>query len=190
MPTPKSPSSVWATSACRWRWHSGSCALPWGSISTRRVEELQRGRDSSRECSPEGLAEATQLRFSSQPADLGDCRIFIIAVPTPINAHKRPDLSHLESASELVGQALKPSDLVIVEATVYPCCTEEICVPILERLSGLQCASEESQTPIDPSQTFHLGYSPERIHPGDIAEISSCLARFFRAVLTRVGEFD
>ena len=125
-------------------------------IDEARVEELQRGRDSSRECSPEDLAEATQLRFSSQPADLADCRIFIIAVPTPINSHKRPDLSHLESASELVGQALKPGDLVIFEATVYPGCTEEIYEPILERHSVLQCASEAAETPIDRSQAFNL----------------------------------
>lgn len=125
-------------------------------INAQRVESLQRGCDLSGEAIPEELASATQLRFTDNSAELCACNVFIITVPTPVDAAKRPDLEPLRQASEAVGQALKPGDVVIYESTVYPGCTEEYCLPILERVSGLRL-----------NQDFVLGYSPERINPGD-----------------------
>lgn len=127
-------------------------------INARRIAELKEGRDLTLEVEPELLAEATHLRYSSESEDLRACTIFIVTVPTPIDAFKTPDLSPLRSASRLIGQVLKPGDLVIYESTVYPGATEEVCVPILEEASGLSY-----------NQDFFAGYSPERINPGDKA---------------------
>ena len=127
-------------------------------INPSRIAELQAGRDSTREMSPDELAAATQLRYSCDPADLADCTVFIVTVPTPIDAHNRPDLTPLRKASETVGAALKKGDIVIYESTVYPGATEEDCVPVLERVSGLTFNTD-----------FFAGYSPERINPGDKA---------------------
>ncbi|MBK5940025.1 Vi polysaccharide biosynthesis UDP-N-acetylglucosamine C-6 dehydrogenase TviB [Halochromatium roseum] len=127
-------------------------------IKPGRVAELQAGTDSTRETTPEDLAEAQQLQYTSDPEALRACRIFIVTVPTPIDAYKRPDLNPLLKASASVGQALKPGDLVIYESTVYPGCTEDDCVPVLEQHSGLTY-----------NRDFFCGYSPERINPGDKA---------------------
>ncbi|WP_028874152.1 Vi polysaccharide biosynthesis UDP-N-acetylglucosamine C-6 dehydrogenase TviB [Tepidiphilus margaritifer] len=125
-------------------------------LKRSRIEELRRGLDRTREVSAEELAAARHLRFTDDPAELARCTVFIVTVPTPIDRHKRPDLTALLAASETVGKALKPGDLVIYESTVYPGCTEEDCVPVLERASGLVF-----------NRDFTVGYSPERINPGD-----------------------
>ena len=127
-------------------------------IKSDRIAELRAGRDHTREVSPEELAEAQHLRFASDPQDLKSATIFIVTVPTPIDAHKRPDLTPLLKASESVGRVLKKGDIVIYESTVYPGATEEDCVPVLERISGLRFNVD-----------FFCGYSPERINPGDKA---------------------
>jgi len=127
-------------------------------IDGARVAELVSGSDATREVSPEELAAAKGLRVSSDPADLADCDTYIVTVPTPIDAHKRPDLGPLMRASETVGAMLAPGDIVIYESTVYPGATEEDCAPVLERASGLRL-----------NRDFWLGYSPERINPGDRA---------------------
>ena len=125
-------------------------------INPGRIEELLEGKDRTLEISPEELATATKLRVTSDPNQLEEANFFIITVPTPINEFKQPDLRPLESASQTVGMFLKKGDVVIYESTVYPGCTEEVCVPILERESGLRFNSD-----------FFGGYSPERINPGD-----------------------
>lgn len=125
-------------------------------INPARVAELKAGRDSSLEVEPEHLVKATHLSYTSDPQDLKDCNVFIVTVPTPIDEHKRPDLTPLEKASETLGQLLKEGDIAIFESTVYPGATEEVCVPIMEKASGLTY-----------NQDFFCGYSPERINPGD-----------------------
>ncbi len=125
-------------------------------IKPDRIDELRKGRDSTLEVDAEELAEATKLTYTTKLADLKACRVFIVTVPTPIDEYKRPDLTPLVKASESVGQVLKKGDVVVYESTVYPGCTEEICVPILERVSGLKF-----------NKDFFAGYSPERINPGD-----------------------
>ena len=125
-------------------------------INPERIAELRRRKDRTLEVDARELQEAKRLRFTSDPKDLKSCRVFIITVPTPIDADKRPDLTPLERASETVGKVLKRGDIVIYESTVFPGCTEEICVPILERQSRLKF-----------NRDFHAGYSPERINPGD-----------------------
>jgi UDP-N-acetyl-D-galactosamine dehydrogenase len=125
-------------------------------INTQRIAALRCGCDQSGEASADELAAATRLSFADQAEALGDCTVFIITVPTPVDDAKRPDLSPLRQASEVVGGLLKPSDVVIYESTVYPGCTEEVCVPILEQVSGLRLNID-----------FSVGYSPERINPGD-----------------------
>ncbi|HWU69232.1 MAG TPA: Vi polysaccharide biosynthesis UDP-N-acetylglucosamine C-6 dehydrogenase TviB, partial [Stenotrophobium sp.] len=107
-------------------------------INRARIAELQSGRDSTLEVSPDELSQSTQLSYSSNPEDLSACGVFIVTVPTPIDKANRPDLRPLVKASETVGKAIKPGAVVIYESTVYPGCTEEICVPVLERLSGLK----------------------------------------------------
>jgi UDP-N-acetyl-D-glucosamine/UDP-N-acetyl-D-galactosamine dehydrogenase len=125
-------------------------------INPRRIRELRLGRDSTLECSAAELASSKKLKFTADPKNLSPCVVFIVTVPTPIDRYKRPDLTPLIGASEAVGRVLKKGDLVIYESTVYPGCTEEICVPVLERASGLRS-----------NRDFHYGYSPERINPGD-----------------------
>jgi UDP-N-acetyl-D-galactosamine dehydrogenase len=107
-------------------------------IHAPRIAELQAGEDHTRETTPEELAQADKLSFTADPAALKDCNCFIVTVPTPIDEHKRPDLTPLIKASETVGRALKPGAIVIYESTVYPGATEEDCVPVLERFSGLK----------------------------------------------------
>lgn len=125
-------------------------------INTKRIAALQAGHDSTLEVSDDELAEAGRLRFSSTLSDLEDCNTYIVTVPTPIDNHKRPDLTPLIKASETIGKGLKRGDVVIYESTVYPGATEEDCVPVLERVSGLKFNVD-----------FFAGYSPERINPGD-----------------------
>jgi UDP-N-acetyl-D-glucosamine/UDP-N-acetyl-D-galactosamine dehydrogenase len=125
-------------------------------INAQRILALQSGHDATLETDAAELAAATKLRYTSQAEDLALCNCFIVTVPTPIDEYKRPDLTPLIKASETVGKVLKPGDIVIYESTVYPGCTEEDCVPILEEFSGLTYNVD-----------FFCGYSPERINPGD-----------------------
>ncbi len=125
-------------------------------INHKRILELQKGIDRTLELNRKELAEAKYLRFTSKKEDIESAQIYIITVPTPIDVHKKPDLSPLEKASNLIGSILKKGDIVIYESTVYPGATEEVCVPILERQSSLKF-----------NKDFYCGYSPERINPGD-----------------------
>ena len=125
-------------------------------INAGRIDALRAGHDATLEVSKDELATADQLTFTSDPADLVAASIYIVTVPTPIDAHKRPDLTPLLKASEMIGGVLKRGDIVIYESTVYPGATEEDCVPVLERVSGHTFNVD-----------FFAGYSPERINPGD-----------------------
>ena len=125
-------------------------------INAKRIDELRRHHDHTLEASEEELRAAEHLQFTNDPAALAGCNVFIITVPTPIDEYKRPDLHPLESASRAVGRAIGKGGVAIYESTVYPGATEEVCVPIIERESGLKF-----------NQDFYAGYSPERINPGD-----------------------
>ena len=125
-------------------------------INTRRIDALKAGHDHTLEVSDEELAEAAQLTYTADRAELGKANVFIVTVPTPIDEYKQPDLTPLVKASETIGAVLKRGDIVIYESTVYPGATEEDCVPVLERVSGLKFNVD-----------FYAGYSPERINPGD-----------------------
>lgn len=125
-------------------------------INKERIEELKKGHDRTREVEPEELKLASKLSYSYTLEDLKTVNYFIITVPTPVDEFKKPDLSPLVSASKTVGSVLKKGDTVIYESTVYPGCTEEVCVPVLEKVSGLKFNVD-----------FFCGYSPERINPGD-----------------------
>lgn len=125
-------------------------------INPARLKDLQRGHDSTLEVEDAELAQAKHLSYSGNVKDLQACNIFIVTVPTPINEHKQPDLTPLIKASETIGQVLKKGDIVIYESTVYPGATEEDCIPVLEKTSGLAF-----------NEDFFAGYSPERINPGD-----------------------
>ncbi|MCX2697393.1 Vi polysaccharide biosynthesis UDP-N-acetylglucosamine C-6 dehydrogenase TviB [Brucella sp. YY2X] len=127
-------------------------------INQDRITELRAGKDHTQEVSAEELAEAAQLDLTSEMKELAKANIYIVTVPTPIDAHKRPDLTPLLRASETVGRVLKKGDIVIYESTVYPGATEDDCVPVLERMSELKFNVD-----------FFAGYSPERINPGDKA---------------------
>ena len=136
-------------------------------INPHRIAELQGGHDSTLETTAEQLAAASQLRYSSDAVDLAACRIFIVTVPTPVDDAMQPDLTPLIKASASIGRVLKPGDLVIYESTVYPGATEEVCVPELERASGLRYIHSGNEGEVPPEQGFYCGYSPERINPGD-----------------------
>ena len=125
-------------------------------INQVRVEELKSGQDHTLECTPKEIAAAKYLSYTTALEDLHDCNCFIVTVPTPIDKHKQPDLTPLVKASETIGKVLKVGDIVIYESTVYPGATEEDCVPVLEKFSGLTV-----------NRDFFAGYSPERINPGD-----------------------
>jgi UDP-N-acetyl-D-galactosamine dehydrogenase len=123
---------------------------------TRRVDELKEGKDHTLQSSSEAILNASQLSFSDQLSAIKDCNIYIVTVPTPVTPSKEPDLSFLLNATASIGTILKKGDIVIYESTVYPGCTEEDCVPVLEKTSGLKYNVD-----------FYCGYSPERINPGD-----------------------
>ena len=125
-------------------------------LDSGRIAELRRGEDRTLEVEPAELTGTPGLRFSDQDADLVDRNVFIVTVPTPIDTARRPDLGAISSASRAIGKHLKPGGVVIYESTVYPGCTEEVCVPILEKISGLKFNVD-----------FFCGYSPERANPGD-----------------------
>jgi UDP-N-acetyl-D-galactosamine dehydrogenase len=125
-------------------------------ISVARIDELRSGHDHTLEVDAAELAAAPHLAFSANPADIESCNVYIVTVPTPIDSAKRPDLTPLVKASEALGKVIRQGDIVVYESTVYPGCTEEVCVPILERVSGLVY-----------NRDFFAGYSPERINPGD-----------------------
>jgi len=125
-------------------------------INARRIEALEQGVDHTLEVEDEELAAAKHLRFSSEAESLAEANVFIVTVPTPIDEYKQPDLTPLIRASETIGRVLKRDDIVIYESTVYPGATEEVCVPVLESISGLRFNDD-----------FYVGYSPERINPGD-----------------------
>lgn len=127
-------------------------------INQARVNELKAGNDHTLEVSDEELAAASMLSYTTDIEEIKNCNIYIVTVPTPINEYKQPDLTPLEKASALLGKVIKQDDIVIYESTVYPGATEEVCVPILEKVSGLRF-----------NQDFYIGYSPERINPGDKA---------------------
>lgn len=125
-------------------------------IHQKRIDELKSGQDHTLEVAKEELAQASQLSYSANLEDLKNCNFFIVTVPTPIDEFKQPDLSPLLKASTSIGQVLKAGDVVVYESTVYPGATEETCIPVLEKVSGLKF-----------NQDFFAGYSPERINPGD-----------------------
>ena len=125
-------------------------------INAARIAELQAGRDSTLEVAPEELKTAQHLSYTTNPEGLRQCTVFIVTVPTPVDQANRPDMTPLVKASEIVGKVMPQGAVVIYESTVYPGATEEVCVPVLEKFSGLKF-----------NQDFHCGYSPERINPGD-----------------------
>jgi UDP-N-acetyl-D-galactosamine dehydrogenase len=125
-------------------------------INEARVAELRCRRDSTLETTPEELAAASHLTFTTNLDDIAGCNVFIVTVPTPIDAYKRPDMAALRSASTSIGKVIKRGDVVVYESTVYPGATEEVCLPIIEKVSGLKFNTD-----------FFAGYSPERINPGD-----------------------
>jgi UDP-N-acetyl-D-glucosamine/UDP-N-acetyl-D-galactosamine dehydrogenase len=125
-------------------------------INLQRVAALRQGIDSTLELSAEELNEPKSLNYTTNEADIKGCDLYIVTVPTPINASHQPDLTPLEKASALLGRVIKKNSIVIYESTVYPGCTEEVCIPIIEQVSGLKF-----------NQDFFAGYSPERINPGD-----------------------
>ena len=125
-------------------------------VNEKRVAALKQGRDATREMTAAELKKSTRLTFTTDSAKIRGCNVFVVAVPTPIDAYRRPDLTPLRAASHTVAAVLKQGDTVIYESTVFPGATEEVCVPILEKESGLIC-----------NENFYVGYSPERINPGD-----------------------
>lgn len=147
-------------------------------INPARITELKAGKDSSLEVTAEELRRATNIAFSNDPNSLRDCNVFIVTVPTPIDSHKRPDLSPLLSACKTVGALLKSNDIVIFESTVYPGCTEEVCIPVLEQHSELQF-----------NHDFFCGYSPERINPGDKEHRLATIKKVTSGSTADVAEF-
>ncbi|WP_456432123.1 nucleotide sugar dehydrogenase [Nitratifractor sp.] len=139
-------------------------------IARSRIEELRSGHDRTLELSDDQVREAIDngMAFTDRIEEIADCTIYIVTVPTPIDEHKNPDLTPLKKASETVGKVLKPGDIVVYESTVFPGCTEEICVPILEKVSGLKYISSDYDSSTSAqTEGFFCGYSPERINPGD-----------------------
>lgn len=147
-------------------------------IKASRVAELKAGRDSTLEVEPAELKTAKWLSYSTDAKDLRKCKVFIVTVPTPIDNYNRPDLSPIEGASKLLGGVIKKGDIVVFESTVYPGCTEEVAVPILERLSGLKY-----------NKDFFCGYSPERINPGDKQHRLPTIKKITAGSTPEVAEF-
>ena len=147
-------------------------------IKPARVAELRGGRDSTLEVERADLKAATRLQYTSELPDLKRCQVLIVTVPTPVDGHNRPDLTPLERASESVGKVLGRGTVVVYESTVYPGCTEEVCVPILERESGLRF-----------NRDFFVGYSPERINPGDKQHRLTTIRKVTSGSTPEVAEF-
>lgn len=147
-------------------------------INSRRINQLRAGEDITLEMSPAELAAATNLFFTADKDDLRECTVFIVTVPSPIDSAKNPDLKPLIRASETIGEVLKIGDVVIYESTVYPGATEEVCIPVLERVSGLQYRHD-----------FHAGYSPERINPGDKEHRVTTIKKVTAGSSPEVAEF-
>ena len=157
----------------------GKCRSVVGfDINIKRIEDLQSGKDTTLEVSNDELLEAKNLKFSSKSIDLKSCNVFIVTVPTPIDEHKRPNLEPLISASETVGKILKRGDVVIYESTVYPGATEEDCIPILEAVSTLKF-----------NRDFFVGYSPERINPGDKAHRLTAITKVTSGSTPEAADF-
>ena len=147
-------------------------------INTARIRELQAGTDSTLETTPDELQQAHRLRYTDSPEDLANCNVYIVTVPTPVDEYKRPDFGPLIGASTTVGRLLKPGDVAIYESTVYPGATEEVCVPILERESGLRFNVD-----------FFAGYSPERINPGDKEHRLTTIRKITAGSTPKAAEF-
>lgn len=147
-------------------------------IKTDRIIELRSGQDSTLECSAQELAEATQLSYTDSLEDIKKCNFYIVTVPTPITEDKTPDLTPLEKASEALAKVIKWGDIVVFESTVYPGATEEICLPIIEKLSGLIF-----------NQDFYAGYSPERINPGDKVNRLTTIVKITSGSTIEVADF-
>src|SRR5882724_2409940 len=147
-------------------------------VNPKRIAQLRAGRDLTLEVTGAELKSARQLRFTTELEDLKRCRVFIVTVPTPIDGYKRPDLVPLERASESIGKVLRKGAVVIYESTVYPGCTEEVCVPILERESHLSF-----------NRDFYAGYSPERINPGDKEHRLTTIKKVTSGSTPEVAEF-
>ena len=147
-------------------------------INVTRIDELKKGVDYTNEASPEQLRDAKQLTFSANINDVIGCNIYIVTVPTPIDDFKKPDLNPLLGASKMLAEILKKGDTVIYESTVYPGCTEDVCVPILESVSGLVF-----------NQDFYCGYSPERIVPGDKVNTLTTIMKVTSGSTSQVADF-
>lgn len=147
-------------------------------ISSKRIEELKNGQDHTLEVSPIELQQAVQLSFTCDLEKLKECNFFIVTVPTPIDDYKQPDLTPLIKASTSIGQILKKGDIVVYESTVYPGATEEVCIPVLEKVSGLEFNTD-----------FFAGYSPERINPGDKLHRVTNILKITSGSTPEVAEF-
>ena len=147
-------------------------------VKAERIAQLRRGRDVTLEASRAELKEAKRLSFTTDLNKLKSCQVFIVTVPTPIDDYKRPDLTALRRASESVGAVMRRGAVVVYESTVYPGCTEEVCVPILERVSGLKF-----------NRDFFAGYSPERINPGDKSHRLTTIRKVTSGSTPQVTEF-
>jgi UDP-N-acetyl-D-galactosamine dehydrogenase len=146
-------------------------------INQDRIRELKSGKDHTLECTEDQLLQAKLLNYSFDPEDLRACEIFIVTVPTPVDSANRPDMMPLIKASETVGKALKEGDIVIYESTVYPGATEEVCVAVLEKASGLKF-----------NQDFFCGYSPERINPGDKVNTLTTIKKITSGSTPKIAE--
>ena len=147
-------------------------------INEARIDELKKGIDHTNEASQEQLRSADQLKFSSDLNDITNCNVYVVTVPTPIDEYKTPDLNPLKGASKMLGEILKKGDIVIYESTVFPGCTEEVCVPLLESASGLVF-----------NQDFFCGYSPERIVPGDKVNTLTTIMKVTSGSTSQVADF-
>lgn len=147
-------------------------------INQKRVDELSAGHDATLEVSDEELQDIKQLNFSCNKQELANCNIYIVTVPTPIDESNAPDLTPLRKASELLGEFVQKGDVVIYESTVYPGATEEVCLPIIEKVSGLKF-----------NQDFFAGYSPERINPGDKVNTLTKIMKITSGSTPEIGAF-
>jgi len=147
-------------------------------INVKRIGELQAGHDATLECSREELLESIKLTYTANVEELKACNVYIVTVPTPINEHKQPDLTPLVKASEMLGKVISKDDIVIYESTVYPGATEEVCIPVLERVSEMVF-----------NQDFYAGYSPERINPGDKEHRVTTIMKVTSGSTPEIAEF-